>query len=34
MKCDIIDFLNNREGSKMTEVKFITWTIGLEIIMK
>jgi hypothetical protein len=34
MKCYIIDLLNNREGSKMMEVKFITWMIGLEITTK
>jgi hypothetical protein len=25
----LIDLFNNQEGSKTTEVKFITWTIGL-----
>jgi hypothetical protein len=30
----LIDLFNNQEGSKTTEVKFITWTIGFEITTK
>jgi hypothetical protein len=33
-KSYIIDLLNNREGTKTSKIKFITWTIGLEITMK